>query len=370
MQFDLTHTDPVCPSVMGSERMNKVLIQTEQPYAVHIGAGLLAHSGDLLAAATSARRCVLVTDSHVAPLYAQQTVRALEAAGFAVHLYTFPAGEENKTLPVCAQLLSFFARVGLTRTDFAIALGGGVVGDMTGFACAVYQRGIDFVQMPTTLLAACDASVGGKTAVDLPEGKNLAGAFHQPMMVICDTETFSTLPDAVFAEGMAEVIKHALIADKDLLRSLQNRDVRSSLDELVRRNVEIKASFVCGDERERGQRKLLNFGHTLGHAVETCSDYTIAHGEAVAIGMVMLCRAAERLGYSRVGMLDTLLPLLRQYSLPCECSFTAEELYTAAVADKKRTGDHIDIVILEEVGRAKTLRLTLEQLREFTEAAL
>ena len=350
--------------------MNTVYITTSQPYAVHIGAGLLAHSGEQIAAVLSARRCALVTDSHVAPLYAQMVEQSLRNAGVEVHLYTLPAGEENKTLPVCAQLLSFFARVGLTRTDFAVALGGGVVGDMTGFACAVYQRGIDFVQIPTTLLAACDASVGGKTAVDLPEGKNLAGAFHQPKLVICDTDTFSTLPDTVFAEGMAEVIKHALITDKSLLDVLQTQDVRVSIDELVRRNVEIKASFVCCDEREHGQRKLLNFGHTLGHAVERCSHYTIAHGEAVAVGMTLVCRAAERMGYSPAGTLDTVLSLLSRFSLPHDCPFTAQELYDAAAADKKRTGDNIDIVILEEVGRAKTLRLTLPQLREFTEAAL
>ena len=350
--------------------MNTVLIQTAQPYAVHIGAGLLAHSGKLITAVTTSRRCALVTDSAVAPLYAQNVILALETAGFEVHLHTLPAGEEHKTLAMLAQLLSFFARSELTRIDFAVALGGGVVGDITGFACAVYQRGIDFVQMPTTLLAACDASVGGKTAVDLPEGKNLAGAFHQPRLVICDTETFSTLPDAVFNEGMAEVIKHALIADKNLLRILQAQDIHSSIDGLVRRNIEIKASFVCGDEHEYGQRKLLNFGHTLGHAVERCSNYAIPHGEAVAIGMTLICRAAEKLGHSPKGTLDTVLSLLHRFALPYACPFTAEELFNAATVDKKRTGDSIDIVILEELGRAKTLRLTLQQLRKFTEAAL
>ena len=351
---------------MKSDRMNTVLIQTSQPYAVHIGAGLIAHSGDLTAAVTAARRCALVTDSNIAPLYAQKVITSLESAGFTVHLYELPAGEEHKTLATVAQLLSFFAQAGLTRTDFAVALGGGVVGDMTGFACAVYQRGIDFIQMPTTLLAACDASVGGKTAVDLPEGKNLAGAFHQPRLVICDTDTFSTLPARVYAEGMAEVIKHALIADKDLLHTLDTIPI----DDLVRRNVEIKASFVCGDEHEHGQRKLLNFGHTLGHAVERCSHYTIPHGEAVAIGMALICRAAEKLGHSPTGTTDTIRALLRRYSLPCDCPFTAEEIFHAATADKKRSGDNIDIVILQEIGRARTLHLTLNQLREFTEAAL
>ncbi len=355
---------------MGSDPMHTISIAVSQPYAVHVGAGLLTHSGELIAAVTPARRCALVTDSNVAPLYAQTVAASLESAGFSVHLCTLPAGEENKTLPTCARLLSYFARAGLTRTDFAIALGGGVVGDMTGFACAVYQRGIDFVQIPTTLLAACDASVGGKTAVDLPEGKNLAGAFHQPRLVLCDTDTFSTLPRRVYSEGMAEVIKHALIADRNLLHALDATDAPISIDELVRRNVEIKASFVCADELEHGRRKLLNFGHTLGHAVERCSSFSIPHGEAVAIGMALICRAAEKLGHSPAGTLDTVQSLLRRYSLLCECPFTADELFEAATADKKRSGDSIDIVILKEIGRAQTLRLTLEQLREFTEAAL
>ena len=348
--------------------MHIVPIRVSPPYAVHIGAGLLAHCGKLIADATSSRRCVLVADSNVAPLYAHTVSSALKNSGFTVHEYVLPAGEQHKTLPVCAQLLSYFAQQELTRTDFAVALGGGVVGDITGFACAVYQRGIDFIQIPTTLLAACDASVGGKTAVDLPEGKNLAGAFHQPRLVICDTTTLQTLPAPVFAEGMAEVIKHALIADRQLLDALMTDSL--SLEELVRRNVEIKASFVCEDEREHGRRKLLNFGHTLGHAVERCSNYTIAHGEAVAIGMTLICRGAEALGHSPKGTSDTVSSLLRRYSLPQTCPYSAQELFTAATADKKRSGDSIDIVILRELGRAETLRLTLSQLQAFTEASL
>ena len=348
--------------------MHTISVNVSQPYHVHIGAGLLAHSGDLIARTLSARRCALVSDSNTAPLYAKTVANALQAAGVTVFPYTLPAGEQHKTLPNCAELLSFFAKSGLTRTDFAVALGGGVVGDMTGFACAIYQRGIDFVQMPTTLLAACDASVGGKTAVDLPEGKNLAGAFHQPRLVLCDSDTFQTLPSSVFADGMAEVIKHALIADCTLLTALEN-DL-PPMDELVQRNVAIKAGIVCEDEQEHGKRKLLNFGHTLGHAVEVCSNYSISHGKAVAIGMALVCRAAERMGYSPPGTLHTVCSLLRRFSLPSECPFTAEALYSAATADKKRSGDGIDIVILKEPGCADTLRLTLPQLRTFTEAAL
>lgn len=348
--------------------MHTVTIQVSPPYDVHIGAGLLPLSGDLIASRISARRCVLVTDSGVAPIYAQTVRAALEQAGFTVFLYILTAGEQHKTIPVCAQLLSYFAQCELTRSDLAIALGGGLVGDITGFACAVYQRGIDYIQMPTTLLAACDASVGGKTAVDLPEGKNLAGAFHQPRMVICDTNTFETLPQAVFSDGMAEVIKHALIADRDLLSTLTGPHVPETND-LVRRNVEIKASFVCADETEHGIRKMLNFGHTLGHAVERCSGYSISHGNAVAIGMTLVCHAAEKLGYSPRGTYDTVCDLLHKHHLPTAHPYTAGELYAAATADKKRSGDAIDIVILKALGQGEILRLTLDELRRFTEAA-
>lgn len=355
-------------NTMGSDRMYTVTVNTASPYTVHVGSGLLSRSGERITSALSSRRCALVADSAI-PMYAETVRTALERAGVSVFVYMLEASEQNKTLAACTELLSFFARHELTRADFAVALGGGVTGDMVGFAASIYQRGIDFVQIPTTLLAAVDASVGGKTAVDLPEGKNLAGAFHQPRMVICDTETFHTLPSAVFAEGMAEVTKHALIADPALLKTLSSETV-SDIDELVRRNIEIKASFVCGDEREHGKRKLLNFGHTVGHAIERCSGYTVPHGEAVSIGMAMMCRAGERLGFTPAGTYPAVCKLLNAFSLPTACSYSAGELFSAAAADKKRSGDEIDIVILREMGRAEALRIPFADLRQWMEAAL
>lgn len=350
--------------------MHTISIRTHEPYNAHVGSGLLSRAGELIGVVTHSRRCVLVTDSNVAPLYAQKVCASLDTAGFSVSTTVIPAGEQNKTLSVCGDLLSFFAESGLTRSDFVVALGGGVVGDMAGFAAAIYQRGIDFVQIPTTLLSACDASVGGKTAVDLPEGKNLAGAFHQPRLVICDTDTFDTLPSAVFTEGMAEVIKHALIADGAFFRFLAEEDIRTNIASIVARNMEIKAAVVADDEREHGRRKILNFGHTLGHAIEKLSGYSVSHGEAVAAGMVLAARGAQRLGYSPAGTLDAVLFLLTRFSLPIVCPYSADELFAAAVADKKRSGDNIDIVILKEIGAADTLRLSMEELRAFTEAAL
>lgn len=350
--------------------METITIHTGIPYAAHVGSGLLSRAGELIGSVTASRTCVLVSDNHVAPLYAERVCTSLRKEGFTVHTTVIPAGEQRKTLSTCGDILSSFAAYGLTRSDFVVALGGGVVGDMAGFAAAIYQRGINFVQIPTTLLSACDASVGGKTAVDLPEGKNLAGAFHQPLLVLCDTDTFDTLPSAVFTEGMAEVIKHALIADGAFFRFLMEQDVRSQIAKVVCRNIEIKAGIVSQDEREHGKRKLLNFGHTLGHAVEQVSGYAIPHGEAVAIGMVLATRAAQRLGYSPAGTLDHVLAALARHSLPCSCPYSSQELFAAATADKKRSGDSIDIVVLKEIGRADTLRLSMDDLRAFTEAAL
>ena len=350
--------------------MQKVIVNASTNYPVKIGGGLLALAGQLVAEIIPPRTCAVITDTTVEPLYAAQVCRSLQDAGFKVCLYSFPAGEQNKNLNTYGSILEFFAENKLTRSDFAVTLGGGVVGDMGGFAAATYQRGIDFVQIPTTFLAAVDSSVGGKTAIDLAAGKNLAGAFHQPRLVICDTDTFKSLPAATFADGMAETVKHGFIADKSFYDFLMTEDVHAHIDDVVRRNVEIKAAVVNEDEFEHGKRKLLNFGHTLGHAIEKCSGYTISHGYAVATGMVLASRAAEKLGYSPAGTLDAVISACRRFDLPTECPYTASQLYAAATGDKKRSGGSIDVVVLEEIGKAKTVRLDMEGLRAFTEAAL
>ena len=350
--------------------MQTVIVNASTAYPVHIGSGLLDRAGALITASTGSRTCAVITDTTVEKLYAAPVCRSLQDAGFQVCLHAFPAGERNKNLGTYGAILEFLAENKLTRSDFLVALGGGVVGDMAGFAAATYQRGIGYIQMPTTFLAASDSSVGGKTAIDLAAGKNLAGAFHQPKMVICDTDTFRTLPEETFADGVAETVKHGLIADRAFFNFLMTGDVRTRMDQVVRRNVEIKAAVVGEDEKEHGKRKLLNFGHTLGHAIEKCSGYTVSHGHAVAVGMVLASRAAERLGYSPAGTLEAVRAACRRFDLPTECPYTAPELYAAATGDKKRDGGSIDVVVLKEVGRADTVRLDLEGLRRFTEAAL
>ena len=345
------------------------MVHAAKAYPVYIGGGLLGRCGEL-AARHSNGRCAVICDDTVCGLYGPQVCRSLEAAGLSPVLYAFPAGEQHKTLSTYGAILGFLAENHITRSDCVIALGGGVTGDMAGFAAAIYQRGIDFIQVPTTFLAASDASVGGKTAVDLPAGKNLAGAFWQPRAVICDTDTFATLPESAFQDGAAETLKHGLIADGEFFHFLMNEDMYRHMDAVVRRNVEIKAAVVAEDEREQGKRKLLNFGHTLGHAIEKCSGYRVSHGHAVATGMVLAARAAEALGYGGQGTLEAVLAACERYGLPTVCPYSAGELYAAAIGDKKRSGGHIDVVVLREVGRAETVRLDLEGLREFTEAAL
>ena len=345
------------------------MVHAAEAYPVYIGGGLLDHCGELTARHSNGR-CAVICDDTVCGLYGPQVCRSLEAAGLSPVLYAFPAGEQHKTLSTYGAILGFLAENHITRSDCVIALGGGVTGDMAGFAAATYQRGIDFIQVPTTFLAASDASVGGKTAVDLPAGKNLAGAFWQPRAVICDTDTFATLPESAFQDGAAETLKHGLIADGEFFHFLMSEDMYRHMDAVVRRNVEIKAAVVAEDEREQGKRKLLNFGHTLGHAIEKCSGYAVPHGHAVAIGMVLATRAAERLGYSPKGTPETVLAGNKRYGLPTGCSYTAAELYEAATGDKKRRGGTIDVVVLEEIGHARTVPLDMEGLRAFVEAAL
>ena len=349
--------------------METVMVHAARPYPVYIGSGLLDHCGEL-AAQHSNDRCAVICDDTVCGLYGPRVCRALEAAGLHPVLHAFPAGEQHKTLSTYGAILGFLAENHITRSDCVVALGGGVTGDMAGFAAATYQRGIDYIQMPTTFLAASDSSVGGKTAVDLAAGKNLAGAFWPPRLVVCDCDTFSTLPPDTFADGVAETLKHGLIADAAFFDFLMKEPIRDHLPAVVKRNVEIKAAVVAEDEREQGKRKLLNFGHTLGHAIEKCSGYAVPHGHAVAIGMVLASRAAERLGYSPRGTLAAVLAANERYGLPTACPYGAEALYDAATGDKKRRGGTIDVVVLEAIGRAKTVRLDMEGLRAFAEAAL
>lgn len=350
--------------------MKTIQVTASKIYPIHIGSDLLAQSGKLCLDALGApcRLCV-VSDTNVAPLYLQKVQDALVSSGFEVCSFVFPYGEASKSTATLVELLEFLAEHRLSRSDALVALGGGVVGDLTGFAAAIYLRGIDFIQMPTTLLAAVDSSVGGKTAVDLRAGKNLVGAFHQPRAVICDVRTLDTLPESVFADGCAEVVKYGVINDRPFFDSLR-RGIRPQIEEVIAACVQNKRKVVEGDEFDRGARQLLNLGHTVGHAVEACSDFAISHGSAVAIGTVVVMRAAVRARLCPATELDELISLLRELSLPTECPYTARQLCDIASADKKRSGDHITLVVPYGIGDCRLKRLKLDALEDFVASGL
>ena len=266
--------------------------------------------------------------------------------------------------------MNFLAERRLTRADGLIALGGGVVGDLTGFAAATYLRGVGLIQVPTTLLACVDSSVGGKTAIDLPAGKNLCGAFYQPWLVLCDPETIKTLPDSVLSDGCAEVIKYGMLGDGDLLRRLQDVHIRDQLEAVIARCVEMKRDVVEGDEFDTGRRQLLNLGHTFAHSIEKLSDYAIPHGSAVAIGMMRITRAAVKKGLCPQDCLDALEALLKKYNLPLETQYSPEQLAEVALSDKKRAGDTLTLVVPCAWGESALRPVPVAELADWARAGL
>ncbi len=323
-------------------------------YDILIGRGLIASAGGRIRAVLPrAHKLMVVVDSNVRALYADALLQALDAGGFSASLCVFPAGETHKTLQTIEAMLEDFAQAGLTRSDAVVALGGGVTGDMAGFAAAVWQRGVPVVQIPTTLLSQIDSSVGGKTGVNLPVGKNLAGAFHQPALVLIAPDTLDTLPPDVFRDGLGEAIKYGCIQDKALFERLERERPEAFLEELIAACVACKRRIVEEDERESGVRMLLNFGHTLGHALEKLHGYTgLSHGQAVGVGMVMIARVGEGLGLTAPGTADRIERLLVRYGLPTSDPAPFAEIADAALADKKRSGDDLRLVLLSEIGQA------------------
>lgn len=330
--------------------MKTVEVDAAVRYNIVIDKGILPKSGNMIKEVTSAERVAVITDDTVDKLYSDVVMKSLSDAGFETFKFVFPHGEKSKNISTFSSILEFLAESGLTRTDALVALGGGVVGDVAGFAAASYLRGIDFIQIPTTLLACVDSSVGGKTAIDLKAGKNLAGAFYQPKLVIADFETLPTLTDGIFADGMAEVIKYGVIFDKAFFEFLRDNEAKDNLEYVITRCVELKRDIVNADEKEKGVRALLNFGHTVGHAIEKCSGYKIPHGSAVAVGMVIISRAAYKCSFCDENYADIIASLNKKYSLPVSTDFSASELSSAAMADKKRAGDKIKLIIPEALG--------------------
>lgn len=327
-------------------------------YDILIGRGLLAELPALLARHCAAERYAVIADSHVSTLYGEAAVTALRAAGHDAEILTFPAGELNKTRETWAALTERMLAARFGRDAAVVALGGGVVGDVAGFVAATYLRGLPWVAVPTTLLAMIDASIGGKTGVDVPEGKNLIGTFHQPCVVVADLEVLGTLAPAQLAAGVAEAVKHGVIADADYFAFLEReRDAiaakdPAALERVVVRSVEIKSEIVAADEREAGRRSVLNFGHTIGHAVEATSKFAVPHGEAVAIGMACEARLAERVGVAERGTADRIGQLLEAYGLPLEppTAVPADDLLAAMRGDKKNRAGAMRFALPRAIG--------------------
>ena len=331
----------------------------ERTYPIHIGSGMLDCLGTHVLEALGQISVAVVTDDNVAPLYLDRAVQSLEAAGMKVCTITLPHGEQTKCLDQLAHLYDFLCENRITRKDAVVALGGGVIGDLTGLAAATFLRGVHFIQVPTTLLAQVDSSVGGKVAVDLPQGKNLVGAFYQPEFVLVDPTTLNTLTDEYWRDGLGEVVKYGCIGDSALFTLLENcapggrKELMAHIDEILQHCIQAKADVVAQDERDTGLRMTLNFGHTIAHAVETCQHYTgLRHGEAVALGMHVMTRLTEQKGLTDAGTADRLDALLSQLDMPMQLpAFDEETLVAAMGMDKKFSGKVLRVIVLNQIGK-------------------
>ena len=340
-------------------------------YDIEIAAGLLPGVGAKVAALLpKARKAAIISDSNVAPLYAAALAESLRQAGLATLQIVFPAGEQSKNITVLSRVLEELAQGGLTRSDVVVTLGGGVVGDLGGFAAASYMRGVAFVQVPTSLLAQIDSSVGGKVAVDLQAGKNLAGAFYQPKAVFIDTDLLATLPVRFLHDGLAEAIKYGCIKDAALFEKLagfaSDAELLHDIGSVVASCCAIKARIVEQDEFDTGLRMLLNFGHTLGHAIEQHFGYShFTHGEGVAIGMYQLTRRTEAMGLTAPGTAERIKNVLLQYGLPLTAGVDKSLLLDAMARDKKKNGSSITLIVLKNIGEGTLRKLEWQQVPEY-----
>lgn len=347
--------------------MKKLRVELgERSYDILFERGLAARAGEFVR--SRGGKVFVVTDSNVAPLYLGAVVRSLQGAGLEVRSVTLPAGEKTKSFSSLPALYSLALSFGLTRADTVVTLGGGVIGDLGGFFAASYMRGVSFVQMPTSLLAQVDSSVGGKVGVDLPEGKNLVGAFHQPACVLIDPDTLKTLPDVFIADGMGEVIKYGCIKDRELFERLEGingskEKLFEHIEEIIFSCVDIKREIVEKDEKESGERKLLNFGHTYGHALEKLNHFEISHGLAVAAGMREVTLISQRRGQTQAGCAERIERVCRAFGLNTDIKADRDAIVAAMRNDKKSSGKGLDIVLLKDIGSAFVYPTSSEYFR-------
>lgn len=349
--------------------MERIKVLASREYEVIVGRHILRDAGKYITEALSGHpRLAIITDDRVDSLHGAALENAL--CDFETVKFVFKNGEGSKNIKTYGEILEFLADNNITRTDAIVAFGGGVVGDMAGFAASTFLRGIRFIQIPTTLLAMVDSSVGGKTAIDLGAGKNLCGTFWQPSLVICDHSLLETLDDETFSDGMAEVIKYGVIRDRKLFDTLIETNVKADPEWVIARCISIKRDIVNEDERDTGVRALLNFGHTAAHGIEKLSDYEITHGRAVGMGMVIAARGAERIGLCDESVVFDIIKALRLYGLTETCDFSANDLCTHSLSDKKRAGSSITLVLPERTGSCILKKIPIDNLCTFYEKGL
>ena len=354
-------------------------VKASKEYVIHTGSGLLASSGKIMReACPKATKLLIVSETNVAKRYLADVKTSAEEAGFEVHDYIFKAGEQSKSINTIAGMWSVMAKAGFTRTDVVAGLGGGVTTDMAGFAAATFLRGIDVVQIPTSLLAMVDAAVGGKTGIDLPEGKNQVGAFWQPSAVIEDTDCLLTLPDEVFSEGMAEVIKYAFIMDVPLYDLLNKnagngigiKNDAALMERIAGMCVADKADVIMSDEFDNGRRQTLNFGHTVGHVIERNSNFSKPHGVCVASGMGIIADAAVAAGTLPGEEAEKMKSLIRAYGLPVDDEITSDEAVDGAMNDKKKRGNTLSVIVVNKIGTSEIVKMSPDEFHEFLRGAL
>ena len=346
--------------------MKEIPVNTSSGYTIYVGRDLLKDTGRYIRECLpSAEKAAIITDDTVNSLYGERVRDSIRAYGLQVCTYVLPHGEASKNGEQYLKILNFLAQEHLTRSDMITALGGGVAGDIAGFAAATYLRGIRFIQIPTTLLAQVDSSVGGKTAIDLDGGKNLAGAFCQPALVLCDLGTLDTLPEETFRDGCAEVIKYGILWDEELFAHLKEKGIGFDREYTISRCIEMKRDVVETDEFDRGERQLLNLGHTLGHAEEALSDFRLSHGRAVAIGMAEIARAAAAEGICSAECAAEIKAALEEFQLPVRFEHSPGELYQVMLSDKKRRGNRISLIVPEKIGQCVIREYTLEEMKKF-----
>ena len=350
--------------------MKTITVQASTQYRVIVSTNLLNQAGNYIIDDCRPCKAAIISDSNVFPLYGKTVADSLLQAGFSVFEYVFPAGESSKNSDTYLQILNFLAENRFTRSDVLIALGGGVTGDITGFAAATYLRSIPYVQIPTTLLAMVDSSVGGKTAIDLPAGKNLVGAFYQPKLVLCDLNALQSLPENVFCDGCAEVIKYSVLYDGQMFSHLMEHGLSFDREAVIAQCIELKKKVVDEDEFDHGARQKLNLGHTIGHGIEAQSNFTVSHGQAVAAGMAIVSKAAAKYGICSMDIYESICKILSIFHLPHGTKYSAQQLYTSALSDKKRQGGTVNLIVPKQIGHCIIRPTAVTEVQSFIEAGL